>query len=233
LQVVIWHLGSRESGGLSIAEAYLSHLRDFEQKYPHFDIPILAKSLYWKAAVLAREVANLDQTREYDEKSKKAWASSLRSEVTGDGSIQLTISACSDPNYFTKEYRTLESRKWPRYLIAIIIDWVEKELTSQELSVEDAAELLALPLPDNDGSETWSLAFKLIQSINQTGSSKMADTLFGSPEPITSDAWNAHFQLFEKWLRESVIFVPAQVRHTILADLKLARYGLVVGYVLE
>ena len=193
---------------------YLHELTGFQKLYPRFDVPTSLRDFYRGAAESLRLLGNREEAREFDKKTALA----LRDCPT-------------DPSQFFRTYRGKPFGEWSPHLLDIMLPWIKADLAAAKLSADRIA--LMLNITASESSSNVTLALNQVLEALQRPGEAFVGKIFGSPIPISCEAWEVRLKRFEEWLCDSPSNVDRYIRHTILGDLQQARCASVQNYVLQ
>lgn len=211
----IWTLkNAGDFNDQSKGREYLHELTRFQKLYPRFDVPTILRDFYFRAAESLRLLGSREEAKEFDKKTALA----LRDCPT-------------DPSQFFRVYRGKPPDEWSPHLLDIMLPWIKADLAAAKLSADRIALMLNVTASESSSNVTLALS-QVLEALQRPGEA-FVGKIFGSPIPISCEAWEVRLKRFEEWLWDSPSNVDRYIRHTILGDLQQARCASVQKYVVQ
>ena len=192
------------------ATKLLVSLKNFEDKYPDFDIPIFRRILYTQAVEVAIAFGSLQQATDFDDKRIAAGA---EERVTTVNTLL--------------QYRSSDVDNWSRGLFVVVLSWINLSLRSRELSLTEAKDILDIQIAE--GEQDVRIANTVAQ-LPKHSPSTLAKEFFGYPDPVPSDIWEKRVLKYNDWLWDRPACIPRHQRHTVISDILQVRRSLVDTY---
>ncbi|KAG7001456.1 hypothetical protein G7Y79_00031g065710 [Physcia stellaris] len=194
------------------ASEYLHRLRNFESRFPEFDVPFHRLALYTGASDAALKLADIESYQHYDAKSAIAWAN-LPPELA----------------FQTFRYRGKSCSDWPLDFFVTLHQWMKLDYKEGSLSPLAVTQLLVLnqgsASPEQMADET------LAADLGPDQTEQLADRIYGDVDnPVDASVWDSHFGRYQRWLWDSPVRVDRGLRHTMLLDMQTARETKLLDY---